>query len=227
MLRAAAYRQVVIGRVAAAQHVVGPVGRRGPGDLFGREYGRPAPVVGQAAVGVLLVVVEVILFAVYVCDVHVLLCVEHVEVLVIAREGIAAFIADPGSALGAFFRRDEDHAVGGPDAVDGRRSVFQHFDRLDVRGVETRQAGAVDVARKPRCAAQPDGVRRHDDAVDDVNRVACTADRDVHLTVGLRTVDRGLETCGASQQHLRDVAVRGFRHVVGLHLRDGRGQVAA
>ena len=79
-------------------------------------------------------------------ELHVLLRVHHV-VEAVARalgDGDRAGIVDAQRRVGlGFLRGDDNHAIGGLRAVDGRcRGILQHGDGLDVIGVEPRDGVA-------------------------------------------------------------------------------------
>ena len=121
-----------------------------------------------------------------------------------------------GLALVAAFGVDHDDAVGSARSVDGgRRSVFQHVDRLDVRGVDRR-------------GERPFGR----ESVDDVERGVALRERVVSADgdIGFgaqRAVARGDDHAGdASAQRLVEVGDVGLHHRSQVGLGHRAGEVA-
>src|SRR5690242_10361321 len=102
-------------------------------------------------------------------------------------------------ALPTLFCRDHNDTVRGARAIDGcRRRRLQHFDALDIVGVEVRESIHRLVLRRVRRSARASDRRetagdrriRDDDAVDDIEWIALpenrrrAADLDLHTAAG-------------------------------------------
>ena len=123
------------------------------------------------------------------------------------------------------FGGDEDHAVGGPRAVDGRRSsVLENFDRLDIREVQHRERTEI-LAE----TVQRSGLVVERDAVDDIERFVAgaqrtrTADADALRRAEVTRRSRDRNTGHTSLKQFRGTQRRAHVVLVGFELTDGIG----
>ena len=131
----------------------------------------------------------------------------------------------------ALLRGDEDDAVLGTETVDGRGSVLQHGNALDVVRIEFLEDGDIIVGLELAGVVAP-GTSilartgdAADDAVDDDHRVAVTADGEVGIELtGLTAVLGDLEAGNLALEGVDAISGTGGGDVLGTDLGDGSGQ---
>ena len=85
-------------------------------------------------------------------------------------------ITDVVLAMGAFLRGDDNHTIGTTRTIDsGSRNVLQHFDALDIRGVQERQGVKCGITGLGTCTGRG-RIVIHDEAIDHVERFVTTGD---------------------------------------------------
>ena len=131
----------------------------------------------------------------------------------------------------ALLRGDEDDAVLGTETVDGRGSVLQHGNALDVVRIELLEDGDIIIGLELAGVVAPGtGILARtgdaaDDAVDDDHRVAVTADGKVGVELtGLTAVLGDLEAGNLALEGVDAIGGTGGGDVLGADLGDGSGQ---
>ena len=120
-----------------------------------------------------------------------------------------------GTSLRTALGGDEDDTIGSARTINGgRRSILQHFHRLDIVGIQSTQAAG----------------RYH--AVNDVQRVAALVDGSgaaythLHPRAGQSARCRYLHTCGTSLQDVLHTAHGLILELAGIDTGDGSRKVA-
>ena len=85
-------------------------------------------------------------------------------------------ITDIVFAVGTFLRGDDNHTIGTTRTIDsGSRNVLQHFDALDIRGIEKRQRVERGITGLGTCTSGG-RIVIHDEAINHVERFVTTGD---------------------------------------------------